>query len=292
MADSIMARTAAAMTLAQQVVFLKTILESSTEYSIVAKDLNGNILAWNEGARRIYGHEAKDVIGKSDFRLYHHPDDVASGRSQAIFEEVRATGKWVGALRQIRKNGNVFIALATITLRRAADCSPIGFTLMSQELTESQRTLEELKESREYNRSLIESNIDALMTTDPLGIIRDVNRQMCEMTGFPREELVGSPFKRYFTDPERAEEGIALVLAENRVTNFELVMRARTARRLRLPTTRPPSARPTACSKGCSSRRAISPRKSTLKSNCGVRTTNSKNRTAECRKPTVSRASS
>jgi len=227
MADSIMALTAPDMTVAQQVVFLKTILESSTEYSIVAEDLNGNILAWNEGARRIYGHEAKDVIGQSAFRLHHHPDDVASGRSQAIFEEVRATGKWAGELRQIRKNGTVFIALATITLRRAADCSPIGFTLMSQELTESQRTLEELKESREYNRSLIESNIDALMTTDPLGIISDVNRQMCEMTGCSREELVGSPFKRYFTDPERAEEGIALVLAEDRVTNFELVMRAR-----------------------------------------------------------------
>ena len=53
------------MGLAEQAAFLNSILESSTEYSIVAKDLDGTILAWNEGARRIYGYEAGDVVGKA-----------------------------------------------------------------------------------------------------------------------------------------------------------------------------------------------------------------------------------
>jgi PAS domain S-box-containing protein len=224
--NTAVALTAPDMTVAEQVAFLKTILESSTEYSIVAKDLNGTILAWNEGARRIYGYKSEDVIGKSAFIL-HHPDDVASGRAQAILDQVKESGKWSGELRRVRKNGSVFTALVTITLRHAADGEPIGFTMISRDLTESQRILEELKESHEYNRGLIESNIDALMTTDPLGIISDVNRQMCEMTGYSRDELVGSPFKNYFTDPRRAEDGIRQVLAEDRVTNYELVMRSR-----------------------------------------------------------------
>ncbi len=229
MTDAIAVRTVPEMPVAEQLAFLNTILESVTEYSIVAKDLNGNILAWNEGAHRIYGYEAEDVIGKSAF-LLHHPDDVASGRAQAILDEVRANGKWSGELRRRRKNGTVFNALVTITLRHAADGGPVGFTMISQDLTESQRILEELKESHEYNRGLIESNIDALMTTDSLGIITDVNRQMCQMTGYSREELIGSPFKQYFTDPQRAEDAIRLVLAEDRVTNYELVMRSRHGR--------------------------------------------------------------
>jgi PAS domain S-box-containing protein len=195
--------TAPDMTVAEQVAFLRTILESSTEYSIVAKDLSGNIVAWNEGAHRIYGYESGDAIGKSAFIL-HHPEDVASGRAQAILDEVRWIGKWSEELRQVRKNGVVFTALVTITLRHAADGGPIGFTMISQDLTESQRTLKEFKESHEHNRWLIESNIDALMTIDTLGIISDVNRQMCEMTGYSRQELIGSPFKDYFTDPRRA----------------------------------------------------------------------------------------
>src|SRR6185503_6241541 len=85
---------------------------------------------------------------------------------------------------------------------------------------------EELREQQTYTRSLIESNIDALMTTDMLGIISDVNRQMCEITGRSRETLVGTPFKEYFTEPQRAEDGIRRVLAEDRVTNYELTIRA------------------------------------------------------------------
>lgn len=217
------------MDLDENVAFLNSILESSTEYSIIAKDLEGKILAWNEGARRVYGYEPADVMGKSSFILYD-PADIKSGKAQAILDEVRQTGRWCGELRRIRKNGNHFTAFVTITLRRDPKGTPIGFTLISRDLTESQHILRELKESQEYNRGLIESNIDALMTTDTLGIISDVNRQMCEMTGYSREELIASPFKLYFTDPKRAEDGIRKVLAEDRVTNYELVMCSKTGK--------------------------------------------------------------
>src|SRR4029077_677748 len=72
-----------------------------------------------------------------------------------------------------------------------------------------------------------ESNIDALMTTDPAGIITDVNKQMEALTGCTRDELIGAPFKNYFTDPERAEAGIKLVLSEKNVTDYELTASAR-----------------------------------------------------------------
>ena len=65
------------------------------------------------------------------------------------------------------------------------------------------------------------------MTTDPPGIITDVNKQMEALTGCTRDELIGAPFKNYFTDPERAEAGIKLVLSEKKVTNYELTARAR-----------------------------------------------------------------
>ena len=48
----------------ERAAFLNSILESSTEYSIVAKDLDGTIRAWNEGARRLYGYDPFDVVGK------------------------------------------------------------------------------------------------------------------------------------------------------------------------------------------------------------------------------------
>jgi len=65
------------------------------------------------------------------------------------------------------------------------------------------------------------------MTTDPAGIITDVNKQMEALTGCTRDELIGAPFKSYFTDPERAEAGIKLVLSEKKVTDYELTACAR-----------------------------------------------------------------
>jgi PAS domain S-box-containing protein len=84
-----------------------------------------------------------------------------------------------------------------------------------------------LRDQHFYTRSLIESNIDALMTTDPRGIISDVNKQMEALTGCTRDELIGAPFKCCFTDPDRAEAGIHRVLAEGKVTNYELTVSAR-----------------------------------------------------------------
>ena len=84
-----------------------------------------------------------------------------------------------------------------------------------------------VRDQQFYTRSLIESNIDALITTDPRGIITDVNKQMEALTGCTRDELIGAPFKDYFTDPERAEAGIKLVLGESKVTDYELTARAR-----------------------------------------------------------------
>ena len=84
-----------------------------------------------------------------------------------------------------------------------------------------------MRDQQFYTRSLIESNIDALMTTDPRGVISDVNQQMEALTGCTRDELIGAPFKNYFTDPERAEAAITRVLREGKVTNYELTAHAR-----------------------------------------------------------------
>ena len=92
---------------------------------------------------------------------------------------------------------------------------------------EKEKLDQRLRDQQFYTRSLIESNIDALMTTDPSGIITDVNKQMEALTGCTRDELIGAPFKGYFTDPERAEAGINRVLSERKVTDYELTACAR-----------------------------------------------------------------
>src|SRR3954453_3682195 len=117
---------------------------------------------------------------------------------------------------------------------RDAQGAIIGYLLIGTDNTarklveaEQKKSDQRLRDQQFYTRSLIESNIDALMTTDPSGIITDVNKQMEALTGCTRDELIGAPFKSYFTDPERAETAIKLVLSEKKLTNYELTARNR-----------------------------------------------------------------
>jgi len=137
-------------------------------------------------------------------------------------------------LTYFRKDGSRFPAVVSVTALRDAQDAIIGYLLIGTDNTarkqveaEQKRLDQRLRDQQFYTRSLIESNIDAIMTTDPSGIITDVNKQMEALTGCTRDELIGAPFKNYFTDPELAEASIKLVLSEKKVTNCELTARAR-----------------------------------------------------------------
>ncbi len=137
-------------------------------------------------------------------------------------------------LTYIRKDGSRFPAIVSVTALREAQGGIIGYLLIGTDNTarkqveaERMQLDQRVRDQQFYTRSLIESNIDALITTDQRGIITDVNKQMEALTGCTRDELIGAPFKDYFTDPERAEAGIKLVLGESKVTDYELTARAR-----------------------------------------------------------------
>ena len=209
---------------------LVTLLQASTEYSIIGKDLEGKILLWNEGARRLYGYEADEVVGKMNSSILHTPEDLLAGKPQSILDATLATGKWEGILQRRRKNGSHFTARVVTTPRHDSAGVAIGFLLISKDISNEILLIEDLNATQRYTRSLIESNIDALMTIDPVGIISDVNRQMENLTGYSREYLIGKPSKNYFTEPARVAEGIKLVLREGKVTNYELTVQAKDGR--------------------------------------------------------------
>src|SRR5436853_7653993 len=85
--------------------FIASILESSTEYSIIGKDLDGKILLWNEGARRLYGYEPEEVVGKAYSSILHTPEDVEAGKAREYMDIRLRDGKWEGTIARVRKNG-------------------------------------------------------------------------------------------------------------------------------------------------------------------------------------------
>src|SRR6185436_13356081 len=208
--------------LGEQQAYNRSLIEASPDAQFaIAPD--GTITDVNEEATRITGYSRKHLINSRFSEYFTDPERARAGVQQTL-KERRVIAYELNLITRYGRRINVSFNAGVFT---DAAGSPLGILAAARDATEQKQLEEQLRASQLYTRSLIESNIDALMTTDPLGIITDVNQQMEILTGHTREELVGAPFKHYFTDPLRAEDGIRSVLREGRVTNYELTARAK-----------------------------------------------------------------
>jgi PAS domain S-box-containing protein len=227
---------------------LQSAIFNSANFSSIATDEKGVIQIFNVGAERMLGYTAAEVMNKITPADISDPQEVIAraaalstelattitpGFEALVFKAARGIED-IYELTYIRKDGSRFPAVVSVTALRDEQGGIIGYLLIGTDNTvrkqvEAERMLldQRVRDQQFYTRSLIESNIDALMATDPRGIITDVNKQMESLTGCTRDELIGSPFKDYFTNPERAEAGIKLVLREGKITDYELTARAR-----------------------------------------------------------------
>src|SRR5437879_100184 len=202
----------------EAVEFITNILESSTEYSVIAKDRSWKILRWKEGAGGLYGYEPDEVVGKANSSILHAPQDVKAGVPEQIMQAALEHGKWEGTLARQRKDGRQFTARMVITPRRDPSGKPMGFLVISKDVSDEIRLTE-------YARSLIEASLDPLVTISPEGKITDVNEATVKVTGAPRDKLIGADFANYFTEPEKAREGYQRVFSEGFVTDYPLTIR-------------------------------------------------------------------
>ena len=227
---------------------LQDAIFNSANFSSIATDAQGVIQIFNVGAQRMLGYVAGDVVDKltpaniSDAQELieraaalsaEFDTPIRPGFEALVYKAVRGIED-IYEITYIRADGTRFPALVSVTALHGPDAKLIGFLLIGTDNTarkqvEAEQALldQRLRNQQFYTRSLIESNIDPLITTDPRGMISDVNHQMEMLTGRTRDELIGAPFKSCFTEPQRAEDAITRVLRESKVTNYELTALAR-----------------------------------------------------------------
>src|ERR1041385_267331 len=201
---------------------LQDAIFNSANFSSIATDAKGVIQIFNVGAERMLGYTAAEAVNKITPADISDPQEVIA-RAEALSVELGTTItpgfealvfkasrgiEDIYELTYIRKDGSRFPAVVSVTALRDAGETIIGYLLIGTDNTARQQIEEErmkldqrVRDQHFYARSLLESNIDALMATDLRGIVTDVNKQMEELTGCTRDELIGAPFKSYFTDP-------------------------------------------------------------------------------------------
>ncbi|HEY5249768.1 MAG TPA: PAS domain S-box protein, partial [Dermatophilaceae bacterium] len=189
-----------------------------TDDAIIGKTLEGIVTSWNPAAERMYGYSAMEVIGKS-VDVLSSPGQP--GEMRAILARVRA-GQPVERFEttRVRKDGSAITVSLTVSPIHDRHGAIIGASTIARDMTASQQAFEAA-------RSMIESSLDSLVAISPEGKITDANQATVKLTGVPREQLIGTSFSDYFTEPAKAEAIYQRVFTEGMAVDYPLTLRHR-----------------------------------------------------------------
>ena len=185
---------------------------------------DGRFIRVNRALCDIVGYTAEELL-KLTFEDITHPDDRQKDLDQVKRLESGKIPAYEMEKRYVRKNGEVVWVQITGSLLRDAQGHPLQLIKQVQNITERKRVEEKLRAASHYARSLIEASLDPLVTISNEGIITDVNAASELATGIAREDLIGTDFASYFTDPEKAREGYLKVFSDNLVKDYPLAIR-------------------------------------------------------------------
>ena len=212
--------------------FLSISTVETSDDAIITKTLKGAITSWNRSAERIYGFPAQEILGKPISIL------IPPGQKDEVPEILERIKRGEGIhhyeTARKRKDGQIIHVSVSISPIKNREGRIIGASTIARDITAEvagrRQAEEKLASAGQYARSLIEASPDPLVTISANGKITDVNEATIKITGVSREQLIGTDFSNYFTEPERARDGYQQVFARGFVTDYFLTIRHRDGR--------------------------------------------------------------
>lgn len=177
-------------------------VEGVRDYAIFMLDTTGHIMSWNEGAERIKGWSANEIIGKH-FSTFYTTEDLEDKKPERELKIAIATGKYEEEGWRVRKNGSVFWANVVITALYNEQNKHIGFSKVTRDLTDKKMSEESLRQSEERYRSLVEQVTDyGIFMLDEKGRIISWNEGARRIKGYEQSDIIGKYFSIFYPEED------------------------------------------------------------------------------------------
>ena len=198
--------------------YARSLIEASLD-PFVTISPEGKITDVNEATIKVTGVPRDELIGTDFSDYFTEPDEARHG-----YEQVFAKGYVTDYPLTIRhRNGRLTSVLYNASVYLNPQGRVLGVFAAARDITAQ-------RQAAQYARSLIEASLDPFVTISPKGKITDVNEATIKVTGVPRDELIGTDFSDYFTEPDEARRGYEQVFAKGYVTDYPLTIRHRNGR--------------------------------------------------------------
>ena len=195
-----------------------------THDALIVRNMDGKILYWNKGAEKMYGWTQREALGKIVYELLQteFPEPLGD-----IDSDISIKNRWNGELVRTKRDGTDIIVSSRWVLKRDNNGNPNSILMTDTDITDRKKVEEELRVVSRYNRNLIEASLDPFVTIGPDGKITDVNKATELITGCSRDELIGTDFSDYFTEPEKARDGYKQVFKDRWIVDYPLEIKHR-----------------------------------------------------------------
>jgi two-component system CheB/CheR fusion protein len=199
----------------------RLMVEGVKEYAIYMLDPEGHVTSWNEGARRLTGYEAVEILGQHCSRFFS-PEDVAARMPEAELEGARIEGRFEAEAWRIRRDGSRFWANVVVTRMNDSSGALVGFSKVIRDLTERKRSEEELERTERRFRQMISGVRDyAIFMLDADWRVASWNEGARRLKGYEEPEILGKHFSVFYPAEDRTsgriEREIEAVMADGRV---------------------------------------------------------------------------
>ncbi|MFZ0959706.1 MAG: PAS domain S-box protein [Terriglobia bacterium] len=225
-AEDITERKRAEEELTEERHLLHTLMDNLPDV-IYFKDRESRFTRINKAHAEQFGlKDPAQAVGKTDFDFFgaEHAQEAHSDEEKIIKTGHPLVGK---EEKEVWPDGHVTWVTTTKMPLRDANGNIVGTFGVSHDITQRKQAEEAVRWASAYNRSLIEASLDPLVTIAPDGKVTDVNNATETVTGLPRQQLIGTDFSDYFTDPGKARAGYEQVFREGLVQDYELEIRHR-----------------------------------------------------------------
>ena len=180
------------------------VVEQARDYALFILGPDGRILSWSDGARRIKGYEADEIIGRH-FSAFYTREAIERGWPAHELKVATEEGHFEDEGWRVRKDGSHFWANVVITALRDETGRLVGFSKITRDLTRRRLTEEALLQSEERFRLMVDGVTDyAIYMLDREGIITSWNTGAQRIKGYSREEIIGKHFSRFYVPQDIA----------------------------------------------------------------------------------------
>ncbi|MEY2632051.1 MAG: hypothetical protein RIR00_705 [Pseudomonadota bacterium] len=208
---------------------------SEERLQLAINGVNDGIWDWNIASGEIYlSPKWKEMLGYADDELDNargtfeellHPEDKEIARGALIAYLNRSLDEFQIEFRMRHRDGSWRWILSRGEAQWDAQGQPFRMTGSHSDITARREASDALRAALRYARSLLEASLDPLVTINPEGKITDVNTATERVTGLTREQLLGSDFTDYFSNPAQARAGYRDAFARGFVTDYPLAIR-------------------------------------------------------------------